>query len=204
MNAGCERGLRLRYGDRSNGWHGVRQIDGGALVGGTAWVCALGRGPAGARGDFDGGGGEGGAARAVWRRSVLAGGEVDRAALGRVVFVEAAAREWLEALVHPLVYAGWREALRAAPKGKHVIEVPLLFEQGLENWFDFTVCVATSCDRQLSLLERRGVPPAAAIPRISQQMPLAQKTEKADFVLLNDGLPEFLQAQIDRLIARLS
>ena len=134
----------------------------------------------------------------------LAGGEVDRAALGRVVFVEAAAREWLEALVHPLVYAGWREALRAAPKGKHVIEVPLLFEQWLENWFDFTVCVATSCDRQLSLLERRGVPPAAAIPRISQQMPLAQKTEKADFVLLNDGLPEFLQAQIDRLIARLS
>ena len=134
----------------------------------------------------------------------LAGGEVDRAALGRVVFVEAAAREWFEALVHPLVYAGWREALRAAPKGKHVIEVPLLFEQGLENWFDFTVCVATSCDRQLSLLERRGVPPAAAIPRISQQMPLAQKTEKADFVLLNDGLPEFLQAQIDRLIARLS
>lgn len=133
-----------------------------------------------------------------------AGGGVDRAALGRVVFADAAAREWLEALVHPLVYAGWREALRAAPEGKHVIEVPLLFEQGLENWFDFTVCVTTSSALQLTRLEKRGVPPAAAIPRISQQMPLAQKIELADYVLLNDGPPEFLQAQIDRLIARLS
>lgn len=131
-------------------------------------------------------------------------GEVDRAALGRVVFAEEAAREWLEALVHPRVYAGWREALRAAPEGKHVIEVPLLFEQGLENWFDFTVCVTTSSALQLTRLEKRGVPPEAAIPRISQQMPLARKTELADYVLLNDGTPEFLQAQIDRLIARLS
>src|ERR1051325_10011644 len=74
---------------------------------------------------------------------------IDRAALAEKVFNDDAERRWLEQLTHPLVLGLWREALAAAPRARWVVEVPLLFEQSLENWFDFTVCVACSPDLQL-------------------------------------------------------
>lgn len=128
-------------------------------------------------------------------------GEVDRRELAARVFARDEDREWLEQLTHPRLFALWRERLRSRPGGRWVLEVPLLFEKQLENWFDFTVCVASSPAQQLSRLEQRGIPRALAGQRISKQLPLAQKTELSDFVLWNDGTVEFLQAQVDRLLA---
>ena len=85
-----------------------------------------------------------------------------------------------------------------------VVEVPLLFEQALENWFDFTVCVATTSLNQFARLAERGLNKALAEQRISKQLPLAHKLELADFVLSNDGSPDFLRDQIIRLVAQLS
>ena len=127
-------------------------------------------------------------------------GTVDRAKLGAYVFSHDEERRWLEDLTHPLVFAIWREAFAARPAQHWVVEVPLLFEKGLENWFDFTVCVACSPDRQLARLEQRGLPRGLAGQRISKQLPLVQKIERSDFVLWNEGSPHFLQAEVDRLI----
>src|SRR5664279_2393439 len=52
------------------------------------------------------------------------------------------ARRGLEELTHPILFSLWREALASAPAGDWAVEVPLLFEKNLENWFDFTLCVA--------------------------------------------------------------
>src|SRR5882724_8867851 len=71
--------------------------------------------------------------------AVTAEGRVDRAGLARFVFNDDTARRWLEDLVHPLLYAIWRERLTEGAGRSWVVEVPLLFEQALENWFDFTV-----------------------------------------------------------------
>ncbi|MEY2878367.1 MAG: hypothetical protein RLZZ15_747 [Verrucomicrobiota bacterium] len=131
-------------------------------------------------------------------------GAVDRTALAARVFTDATERRWLEALIHPRVFTLWREALAAAPAATAwAVEVPLLFEQSLENWFDFTVCVACSPPRQLVRLEQRGLPRVLAEQRITHQWPLARKIELADFVLWNDGSPAFLEAEIDRLVAAL-
>lgn len=124
---------------------------------------------------------------------------VNRAALGERVFADDAEREWLEDLTHPRVFAAWRSALVADPDARWVLEVPLLHEKGLENWFDFTVCVACAPAQQLARLEQRGLPRALAGQRISKQLPLARKIELSDFVLWNEGSPAFLEAQIDRL-----
>jgi dephospho-CoA kinase len=129
-----------------------------------------------------------------------AGREVDRSRLARRVFQDDEALHWLEALVHPLLFAGWRERLRHEPDRDRVFEVPLLFEQGLENWFDFIVCVSTTSAAQLARLDKRGIPPALAAPRISKQLPLAQKVEQSDYVLSNDGTLDFLEAQVAHLI----
>ena len=131
-------------------------------------------------------------------------GTVDRATLAGRVFADDAERRWLEDLIHPRVFALWREALAASPAARWVVEVPLLFEKALENWFDFTLCVACAPERQLARLEQRGLPRVLAGQRMSKQLPLAQKIERADFVLWNDGSAEFLEAEVERLIGALA
>ncbi len=130
-------------------------------------------------------------------------GTVDRAVLADRAFADEAQLRWLEELVHPMVFALWREALAAAPAARWVVEVPLLFEKGLENWFDFTVCVACSPELQLVRLEQRGLSRSLAGQRISKQLPLARKIELSDFVLWNDGSAAFLQDEVDHLTASL-
>lgn len=135
---------------------------------------------------------------------IAADGTVDRARLAAQVFPDEAALRWLEELTHPVLFTLWREAFAAEPQAQWAVEVPLLFEKKLENWFDFTVCVACSPTLQLARLEQRGMPRVLAEQRISQQLPLAQKIEQADFVLWNEGSAEFLQEQVDQLIGSLT
>jgi len=135
---------------------------------------------------------------------VDANNTVVRPELAKHVFGDDAARVWLEELLHPMLYQRWRALLASAPGANWVIEVPLLFEQGLENWFDFIVCVSTSSANQLARLSERGIPQSLAEQRISKQLPLAQKLEKADFILSNDSTLESLRLQVNHLAARLS
>lgn len=128
-----------------------------------------------------------------------ADGSLDRTAVARRAFAAEADLLWLEELTHPAVFALWRAAFAAEPNACWIVEVPLLFEKQLENWFDFTVCVACSPAQQLARLERRGIPRALAEQRISKQLPLARKLELSDIVLWNDGSTAFLEAEIDRL-----
>ena len=124
---------------------------------------------------------------------------VNRPALAARVFAEDVERQWLEELTHPRVFAVWRAMFAAEPAARWAVEVPLLHEKGLENWFDFTVCVACAPAQQLARLEQRGLPRALAGQRISKQLPLARKIDLSDFVLWNEGSPAFLESQVDRL-----
>lgn len=127
-----------------------------------------------------------------------------RPAVADRVFNNDTDRLWLEELAHPGVFAAWEKAFAAEPNARWAVEVPLLFEKGLENWFDFTVCVACAPALQLARLEQRGLPRVLAGQRISKQLPLARKIELSDFVLWNEGTPEFLEAQVDRLAEALA
>lgn len=131
-------------------------------------------------------------------------GEVDRTALAQRAFANETERQWLEALTHPRVFAVWREEFASRPAERWAVEVPLLFEKGLENWFDFTVCVACAPAQQLARLEQRGLPRGLAGQRISSQLPLERKIELSDFVVWNEGCPEFLAAEVDRLVEALA
>jgi len=133
-----------------------------------------------------------------------AAGDVDRPALARIVFSNDEERAWLEALTHPVVFEIIRAMIRPDPGADYIVEVPLLFEKSLANWFDFTVCVACDPSSQLARLEQRGMDRALAVQRISKQLPLARKIELSDFVLWNDGSAEFLRAQVDRIVDSLA
>jgi dephospho-CoA kinase len=144
------------------------------------------------------------AIRAKFGETVLGDdGAVRRDRLAEIVFKDDDALTWLENLLHPLLHARWREIFDQAGGEAFIVEVPLLFEKGLENWFDFTVCVTTESNLQLRRLEQRGVPQEQARQRLAKQLPLARKCELADHVLLNDGTPEFLREQVNVLADRL-
>ena len=130
-------------------------------------------------------------------------GAVRRERVAEIVFADDAALAWLENLLHPRLNTHWR-TLFANAAGEHfIVEVPLLFEKGMENWFDFTVCVTADSDQQLRRLEQRGISPGLARQRLAKQLPLTRKCELADFVLLNDGTPGFLREQVNALADRL-
>ncbi len=144
------------------------------------------------------------AVRAKFGETVFAAdGTVRRDLLSERVFGDPAALAWLEDLLHTRLYAQWRKSFANGPSQAFIVEVPLLFEKGLENWFDFTVCVTTESALQLRRLEQKGITPELAQQRLAMQLPLARKCELADHVLLNDGPPEFLREQVNALADRL-
>ncbi len=142
------------------------------------------------------------AAEARWGCSVLgAGGELDRAKVAGIVFADEGERRWLEQLVHPRVEALWRAEVAGGPAGDWVIEVPLLFEAGMEKGFDFVITVGASRDVQVARLIARGLSQAQVEQRIASQLPLDYKLKSAHAVLWNDGTPAFLSAQVAMLAA---
>ena len=131
-------------------------------------------------------------------------GTLDKRAIGRAVFAESARRAWLEALLHPRVREAWTSAIAEDPGADWVVEIPLLFEKKLETGFDLVVCLSSSLNNQLSRLRLRGLSEVDAMARISSQAPLAEKIEKSDIVLTNNGSLEFLQKQFHILLGGLA
>lgn len=128
---------------------------------------------------------------AEWGESVVAGGELDRAALRRIVFADPSARERLEQIVHPAVAALRDELYRQAEaRGEAVVvaDIPLLFEVGLVDEFDVIVLVdAPEEVRLVRLVGDRGMDPEEARRMISAQMPSELKRARADYVIENTG-----------------
>lgn len=127
---------------------------------------------------------------------------VDRAALGQIVFKDAAERQWLEQLVHPLVRARFAAELeRLAAEPTVVLMIPLLFEAGLEALCSEVWLV--DCDEQQQLqrlMARDGLSEADARARIAAQWPLARKRELADRLIDNRHEAHALIGQLEQAL----
>jgi dephospho-CoA kinase len=127
---------------------------------------------------------------------VAPGGEVDRSAVAEVVFGDPEQRKWIEGLLWPRVgerIAEWREQLEHAdPRPRAaVVEVPLLFESGMEGIFDRTIAVVadeTVRNERAGARGHRGVE-----SRTSRQLTQEEKAQRADIVVRNDGTLDDLQ-----------
>jgi dephospho-CoA kinase len=131
-------------------------------------------------------------------------GEIDRSAVGRIVFANRAELAWLEALLHPRVsatYLLWRETLAELPDPPAVCvtEVPLLYETGGERQFDVVVAVTASPAVRTS----RTIHPDVGL-REQRLIPDEEKLERADFSYVNDGTLEELDAFVADVMARLT
>jgi len=134
---------------------------------------------------------------------VASNGQLDRKALGDIVFNDEAARRDLEGIIHPAVRArvdAWFGDLArgGAPVGLAVI--PLLFETGREA--DFDIVAVTTCndaEQERRLMGRDRSTREAARARIAAQWPQADKLARAHYVIRTDGA----FAETDRLVDEL-
>jgi len=135
-------------------------------------------------------------------------GSLDRARLGEVVFGDDAARERLNAIVHPRVRElsaqRMADAERLDPDAVVVYDVPLLVEASVDHPFDLVVVTeapaATRVDR---LVDERGLERVHAQARVDAQASDAERREVADVVIDTGGTLAHTMGQVDDLWARL-
>ena len=130
-------------------------------------------------------------------------GQIDRAAIAEVVFPDREQLDWLERLLHPLVtqeYLDWRDQLGQLPSPPRVTatEVPLLYEAGGQDRFDNVVLVTAPAALRA---ERAKVPVELRQARL---IPDEEKAKRADYVYVNDGTLEDLDAFVADVMRKLS
>jgi dephospho-CoA kinase len=137
---------------------------------------------------------------------VVRNGSLDRSAIAERVFADEEARRWLEGELWPRVgerVGAWRgqvEAADPAPRAA-VVEVPLLFESGMEAVFDRTIAVVADEAVRVRRAGRRGH--AATAERTGRQLTQEQKAQRADFTVRNDGTLDELRQTLSLVLAKL-
>ena len=137
---------------------------------------------------------------------VVRAGRLDRPAIAERVFGDDEARAWLEGELWPRVGArmtAWRAGLEGADPAPPaaVVEVPLLFESGMEAVFDKTIAVVA--DEAVRAERAGGRGHAAVAERTGRQLSQEEKSRKADFTVRNHGSLDELRETLSRLLGKL-
>lgn len=138
--------------------------------------------------------------------AVAPGGRVDRKELARRAFATAEDRAWLEQLLWPRVggaVAAWREHVEQLepPPRAAVVEVPLLFESGMDEVFDATIAViADEAVRERRAAARDHV---SLDERLARQLTQQEKAQRATCVVVNDGSEAELAAELSAVLEKL-
>ncbi|MCD6434008.1 MAG: dephospho-CoA kinase [Candidatus Diapherotrites archaeon] len=106
--------------------------------------------------------------------------------LASIIFSHERKRKELEKIIHPIVKRAIKNFFeRNKRKVIVAVEVPLLFEAGMQDMFDKVVVVYATKKQQLERLTAKGLSKEAALKRIKSQIPIEEKIKKADFVIDN-------------------
>ena len=130
-------------------------------------------------------------------------GTIDRGAVASKVFERPGEREWLEGVLWPRVgrrLAEWRTWVEATedPPAVAVVETPLLFEAGMEDFYDFTIAVVADESVRAERAATRGH--QAVAERTGRQLSQEEKSQRATFTIRNDGTRDELKAELARTL----
>ena len=132
---------------------------------------------------------------------LISDGNINRQMLRRTIINDDVARLALERFIHPEISKLMqRKTAKAEEDGDRVvlIEVPLLFELGLEGQFDVVVVVSTDFELRVKrLMDRDNISREEAENLLNVQMPNKDKVERAEFVLTNEGSKDQLKKSVD-------
>lgn len=127
-------------------------------------------------------------------------GEINRKALADEIFSDPGARDRLNRIVHPCVIEEMDEQLVNSPHPVTVAVIPLLFEVGLPDRFDYVVVVEAAVETvRKRVSDSRGLNEEEIERRWAAQLPLAEKVRRADYVVNNDGSLEETRRQVEEI-----
>jgi dephospho-CoA kinase len=138
---------------------------------------------------------------------VLGEGEIDRGALAGAAFASDEGRRWLEELLWPRVGArmmAWRrehERIDPPPRAL-VVEVPLLFESGLDRGYDATIAVIADEAVRHERASSRGH--QALDERTARQLTQEEKSQRATYTVVNDGTEVELESKLSAILDTLN
>jgi dephospho-CoA kinase len=138
-----------------------------------------------------------------WGAETAPGGIVDRSLVAQHAFAQEGERHWLEGLLWPAVgerVAAWLTAARTrdpAPPAA-VVEVPLLFEAGMEGIYDATIAVIAQEPARAERAAKRGH--ALEEARTERQLSQQEKARRATYVVHNDGSETQLRARLQEIL----
>jgi dephospho-CoA kinase len=139
--------------------------------------------------------------------SVITGGVLDRAALGKIVFADDKARKTLEAIMHPMVAEARTGFFKAAEKSGApfvILDIPLLFETAGDKACHKVVVVSAPAEVQRArVLARPGMTAEKFTQILAKQTPDADKREKADYIIETDKGLAHAKARVTALIEQL-
>jgi dephospho-CoA kinase len=138
---------------------------------------------------------------------VVSGGEIDRAELAVRAFATPEDRSWLEGQLWPRVgerMASWRQQLERSspPPRAAVVEVPLLFESGMDGAFDATIAVLADEDVRVERAGARGH--RALEERSKRQLSQDEKAQRATYTVRNDGTVDELEQMLSSVLDMLA
>lgn len=131
--------------------------------------------------------------------SILRDGEIDRSALGNIVFSDVAARKELEGIIHPLVRERAEKIASRAGDRVVVNQIPLLFETKGSERFDFVISVEADEEIRKERLRERGLKDYEINKRMAAQASDIQRASIADVVITNNGTIDDLTRKIEAL-----
>lgn len=142
-----------------------------------------------------------------WGGRVAPSGAIDRDVVAEIVFAGSDELEWLEGVLFPLVGgradAWYKELVEVETTPEiAVVEVPLLFEAGIESKFNLTVCVVAESSKREERARKRGH--VGLTGRSSRQLTQEEKARRSDYVLENNGSLEDLENRVKELAEELA
>ena len=132
--------------------------------------------------------------------TVLINGDIDRVALGQIVFENPEAKKDLEAIIHPRIRAEFEEAVDSLAADEIMIyEIPLLVETKAADRFDFIITVESDAELRKERLRARGMFHSDIEKRMASQATEEQRRAIADCVITNNGTEDELLRQVENV-----
>ena len=132
--------------------------------------------------------------------TVLKNGDIDRVALGQIIFENPEAKKDLEEIIHPRIRIEFEEAVASLNPGQVMVyEIPLLVETKAADRFDFIITVESDAELRKQRLRARGMFHSDIEKRMASQATEEQRRAIADCVLINNGTEDDLLRQVENV-----
>ena len=136
----------------------------------------------------------------IFGDSILKNGDIDRRALGELIFRNPELKNKLEGIIHPWIRKEFEEAV-ASLKADEVLvyEIPLLFETQAQDRFDVVITIEAPMESRISRLRAKGLHISEIESRIASQATREQRESVADFLIENDGNEDDLLRKVENI-----